>query len=207
MNQMAFIASASLLCGALQACNPAADASAQPPKDWAPAIQKLQADLEAAQKNIQDLTVAKNYAELRLNALEGNDFAQLTLGENGFSVVRTRYGSALVTYDKVTPTADGFELLLRIGNLTGATFDGVKVGLNYGPPAPQTQNGVPPTTDQWKDFSARQQHKDFDLTTNIVGNRWNYIKLVVAPAKPDEVRQISVSLDFTRLSLVAGPLP
>lgn len=73
-----------------------------------------------------------------------------------------------------------YEILLRIGNLGGASFTSMKVGLDYGLPFPQAQGGQSVLQDQLRAYRDSRKHKDFTLTTQVLADRWSFVKLDVA---------------------------
>jgi hypothetical protein len=61
-----------------------------------------------------------------------SDSATVSTEREGYGVARTQFGPFTVANRGVTPYLDGFKVKLAIGNLTSATFHGVKLTVTWG---------------------------------------------------------------------------
>ena len=111
-----------------------------------------------------------------------------------------------VDYTRAAPYVDGYELTIGLGNLTSATFNGVKITVQYGPPLAKDAKGNS-TTEQYSLYYAARKTKQFDLTAALPPGRKTFVKLPVTQVKAEEVSEITLSASFDNVSLVAGPQP
>lgn len=183
---------------ALAACDQGA--GAQPNTE----IPELKARLDKLESGASALESKVFVTELRLDTLDGKYGGGVEAGEEGYSVIRTQFGAFLVDYQKSEPFGAGFQVVLRIANLTSATFDGLKLHVEYGPTLVKNKEGKS-TPDQYKTYYDAKRNKDFTLTDRLIAGRWNYIKLAFTPAKAEDVGELSVKLDLDRLTLLEAP--
>lgn len=104
--------------------------------------------------------------------------------EKGYSIAPTRYGSFAVICNTVTPYLDGYKVKLDIGNLTSAQFNGAKIKLTWG-----------------KNFD---NTKDISITTSFPPGRYTTIEVVMTPAKPEDIKEFMVTLDFNQIALTSS---
>lgn len=163
-----------------------------------PSAEETEATYDREALNRAMAEVENDKLEKRLSALE-LEVASLETGsawvstENGmYDIARTKFGPFAVSSKGVTPYLDGFKVKLEIGNLTTATFQGVKLNLVWGlPPSGGVQGGPPPG----------MKNRDYDLTMVLRPGYFNTAEVVVAPAKPEEVKHILVGMELNELSL------
>jgi hypothetical protein len=116
-----------------------------------------------------------------------------------FSVARHSLGAATVSVQSVEPYLEGFKVVFQLGNLTTADLEDVKVKVQWGKPG-------------WFEQASKEapvgQLKEKTLTgATLRAGAYSSVEVVIAPAAPDEVRQLSVSLDPGAVSLRALPRP
>jgi hypothetical protein len=172
-----------------------------------PTLEKQLSDLEARVKKLEsDLSVTKFSYGFRINTLEGKDSVNLEASQTGFSLLRTPFGTMTVDYTRAAPYVDGYELTVGFGNLTSATFNGIKIIVEYGPPLAKDASGNS-TSDQYSAYYAGRKMKQFDLTTVFPPGRKTFVKLPITQVRPEEVSEVSLSGTFDNVSLVVGPQP
>ncbi|MBS0524350.1 MAG: hypothetical protein JSS04_12035 [Proteobacteria bacterium] len=128
----------------------------------------------------------------RVAALESGG-ATVSTEEEGYDVARTKFGPLTVSSRGAAPYLDGYKVELRIGNLTNANFDGVKLNLAWGPPGDANTDFV-----QW---SKAQKTKQLDLTTKLAAGAFTDVEVVLTPAKPDEIKSFTVGFELNQLEL------
>jgi hypothetical protein len=93
---------------------------------------------ELGKKQLEIETLKTSVTELRKRLVmfelqtDSDKSANLTPGNNGYTVVRTDHGPVTVSFDNVQPYANGSRVTLRFGNLTSATLTNVKISLSWG---------------------------------------------------------------------------
>lgn len=152
------------------------------------------AKLEAEVQALKTQNVNHNY---RVQALEGAGTESLTPEDGHYTVLHTRFGVMLISYETAAPYLDGYEVTVAIGNLTTASFKGLKVALDYGPALVTNASGQP----QYTAYFSSRKHKDFNLLDVISSGKWNNIKLQLVPAKAEEVRDLDIRLEFDNVFL------
>lgn len=90
-----------------------------------------------------------------------------------FAVARNPYGSFLIACDGVAPYPNGYEVKLSIGNLTSASYDRYKLRI------------------KWGDRSV-----EFKQPSRIPPGTWAKVAVVLAPARAESVRIITVFLEI-----------
>ena len=93
----------------------------------------------------------------------------------------------------MSPYLDGFTAKLRIGNLTSANFNGVKVTASWGPPLAAG----------FEEYLNKRKNKEVGLTTTLNAGTFADISVALTPAKPEEVKEFDVGLKLDQLSLRA----
>lgn len=111
----------------------------------------------------------------------------------GYDIARTKFGPFVVSQKGLTEYLDGYKLKLSIGNTTSVSFSGATLTLEWGPPY-----------DDSKDFSkwlTERKKKVVPVTDTFRPGAYTTIEIVISPAKPEEVKEILVGLEFNQLSL------
>ena len=175
----------------LSACSkqPASDSGSPAPRAdrLNKALDRLDADTAAERK----LETRLSSLEYRVSNLETGT-AWVSTEEENFDIVRTRFGPFTVSSQGATPYLDGFKIKLTIGNLTTATFRGVKVNLAWAPPIDEAHP---------QESLRNLKHRDYDLPMVLRPGSFTTIELAVTPAKPEEIKNIGVGIELSELSL------
>lgn len=125
-----------------------------------------------------------------LNSLIGyvdNSPAYLDTSVHNFDIAKTQYGAFTIAVDKVEPYLDGYNATLRIGNPSDAEFTGGKLTVTWG-------------------LFGRGQKKEFDIEKNVLPGRFTLVTVALTPAKPEDVKNITVMPSFEGIKL-GIPLP
>lgn len=96
-----------------------------------------------------------------------------------YDVVKTRFGSFLVSAASAKPYLDGYQIKLQIGNLTSFVFNGAKLNVQWGATLNKTSN--------------------FDVTNRLVPGAWNYVYITLDPAKAADVKTILVQITLNEV--------
>lgn len=184
MNVMEKTSLALVGCLFLAACNQGAQTSPTPPST--PSAPDLSADVRKLQMDLLQL-------QFRVDALESGD-ASVSAEEQGYGVAKTSFGAFTISTRSVTPYLDGFKIKLRIGNLTTANFNGAKLTVTWGPPY-DVKNP--------SEYFKNQKKKEFSLTNQFVSGAFTDVEVALTPAKPEDVKTLSVGIQLDQLSLRA----
>lgn len=129
--------------------------------------------------------------QFRVSALESQD-ASVSTEEQGYGIAKTNFGAFTVSTRAVTPYLDGFKVKLRIGNLTSAAFSGAKISVTWGPPFDEKNP---------EEYSKNRKTKEFSVTTRFPAGSFTDLEVALTPAKPGEVKTLSVGIQLDQLSL------
>ena len=125
----------------------------------------------------------------RLNSVE---VALLDCSSAGYDQVNTPMATFLVACDDATPYLNGFKLNLRIGNLTMATFSAPELRLRW----------AAELLDFIRDSgSTAVGHTSAKLTTDLRPGSWTKATVVVAPATPEQMKNIELRLVVDMVTL------
>lgn len=137
----------------------------------------------------KEKTMAERVDELKTDVLVlyrevynlGSGSAIVSTEEKGYSIAQTKYGAFAVSCKNVIPYLDGYKIVLDIGNLTSARFNGAKLSVNWG--------------------KANEHKKEISVTNNFPPGRYTPVELVLTPAKPEEIKTFNVVLEFNQMAL------
>ena len=146
------------------------------PSSLQPAPEK-QETLEEKVKRLQrELFILK----MQVGNMSGGS-VEVSTEDKGHYIAQTKYGSFAVVCENVTPYLDGYKAQLSVGNLTNARFNGAKIGLHWG-----------------KD---NNNSKYMSVTNSFLPGRYTTVELILTPAKPEDIKTFSVTLEFGQLAL------
>lgn len=144
-------------------------------------------DLPAQIKKLQSNLYELNSKVAGLGVQAGT----VTADSQSYTIVSTRHGPFTVALVGLTPYLDGYKAKLRVGNMSSAIFKGAKIDASWGP---LISAGV-------DDYLKNRKNKEFDLSTEFKGQSFTEFEIALSPAKPDEVKEIDIGLDFNVVSL------
>jgi hypothetical protein len=143
----------------------------------------------------QALIANTNFNQLRSQVFQlqfANYSVPVSPQEKGFSLLKTPFGTLLVSTVSVDPYLDGYKVHLNIGNPMSANFTGfLLICSSY-----QTSNT----------FATFQTFTN-TLTDHLPSGYWTPIDFVLAPSDMDRVRNASVSIQLNQLTLLQKPSP
>jgi hypothetical protein len=130
--------------------------------------------------------------------------AEVSTEEQVYAVSMTQFGAFTVVSKGVSPYLDGYKVRLLIGNLTSANFSGGKINISWGLPFPDFDSKT--LTDDLEKYQKSQKQKEFEVTNDFPGGSYTELELSLTPAKPDEIKRISVGVNFTTMWLRNSPV-
>jgi hypothetical protein len=145
------------------------------------AVQTAPDKKESLQEKVDKLQRDLSLLKMQVGSMfEGSVF--ISTEDKGYSLAQTKYGPFAIVCKKVTPYLDGYKVELQIGNLTSARFNGVKISV------------------AWGIFGGRVD-KEMSFTNSFPPGRYTTVELVMTPAKPEDIKVFSVTLDFDQMVL------
>ena len=121
------------------------------------------------------------FLESRVNSLEADSSAEISVENERYGLVRTRHGNFTISAKAVTPYLDGFKVVLQIGNLTSADFEGAEISVAWGSP-----------------FKNR---KEFKLLNRFSAGSFSDAEVALTPAKAEDVKKLIVGISVNQLVL------
>ncbi len=185
-----------------------------PPKATAPTVVATPAQVQALQKELDDLKkeVAALRAEVKKQAdgFEGRDFlAQLyqkkvdavikesvTLdpAENGYGIITIDSGTFFISLEKIEPFLNGYKATLKVGNPYAITFTNVKLNVEW-------NKKFPKDLANYGEWVKTKHAQEFSDTTVLPPGKWTLFPVVLSDTKPDEVAYLEVKLSVQALRM------
>lgn len=147
-------------------------------------IPKLEAQLEV-QESIHNLLSER---------VDGifNTPARMSVEDKGYGIARTPYGTLTISAVNTSPYLDGYKIALSIGNLTSATLKGAEVSVVW---------GLPLDLNNFQAYQKSRKSKKFKVTNDFPSGAYTDVEVALTPAKPEEIKTISVGVAFDTISL------
>ena len=143
----------------------------------------------------QHLLAQTNFDQLRLQFFQyqfANYSVPVTPQDKGYGLLKTPFGTLLVSTESVEPYLDGYKIHLQIGNPMSAHFNGFSlICSSY-----QTTNT----------FGTLQTFTN-TMTDELTPGYWTPINFIIAPSDMDRVRNASVSVELNQINLLKKPSP
>ncbi|MDA8227932.1 MAG: DUF3251 domain-containing protein [Desulfitobacterium hafniense] len=160
--------------------------------------------VEDQAKTIADLTKKVTDLENQINLIhiseETKGRALDLSGNAGFMKIETDLGMFFVSVKQVEPYLDGVQVTLSIGNPMNATFNGLKMKIEYG-----THNALDFSangTDKYNQWKKTLKEKSIDLNTEIKPGTWNTAKFTIPAISPNDFGYLCVEINSDSVSLL-----
>jgi hypothetical protein len=158
--------------------------------------QKTSKTPAVATRPLDDLRMRVELLEMRVDSLEKvNQAAPLQIDNRGFAIGRTQYGPFLVNSKEATPYLDGYKVGLTIGNLVAAKFRGARLTVTWGRHCDSSDYVA------WLRCSHERKTREFHFTDEFLPQKWTPVEITLAPAKPEEVKELFVQVEFDTVGL------
>ncbi|MFM9865604.1 MAG: hypothetical protein ACKVRO_18585 [Micropepsaceae bacterium] len=155
-------------------------------------------ELDDLRSRVSSLEVFQKSLEWQVKDLT-EQRAELTT-EPGYSLLRNSFGVFPISYNKAVPYLDGHKIYLDVGNPTNMRFVGAKIVVEYGSPAPRTADGKLDFAN-WGEYRAGRREYETSVTNEFAPGWYTTIELIITPSKPEQVRELSASVQFNQLKL------
>ncbi len=120
--------------------------------------------------------------------------------QKSYQKVECNNGPLMVSVDSMESYLDGYKITLQIGNPSYMTYSGFQVTTLWGSDW-QTFVGTNQFTQELSAKWQSLQHSNtVSLTDTLLPGKWNYVRIIVAPARPDEIRNLKMSLSSSLIS-------
>ena len=172
----------------LAGCERSAPVPSAPSKDHSSQLSVLQSELSKLSKRLDKIEAE---SLMRLINEPGDSVTFDPQESTGYGRLVAPTGVLLIKLSKIEPYLDGFALTFMIGNPTTATYSGVEGEISW---APAIDWNKPETMDK---FTA----KKFKIQDRFPAGMWSPMKITVGPAKPEDVRRVTVKPSFNVLSM------
>ena len=152
--------------------------------------------------------------EGRLNALDfmieflRRKSVEIDAVTHEYQSIDTNSGRFLIECDNVQPYLDGQKLQLRVGNPNLATYRGFKLKAKWGPRTPKWDSAdALQNASRWDEWKRSLREKEIESTADLKPGVWNTVEIVLAPAKPDELGYIELSMTTDKIILYQDRTP
>ena len=116
-----------------------------------------------------------------------------------YGLAHNEFGAFPVRAKVLGPHADGYRIVLDVGNLTNGRFNGAKIVIRWQLPIPSEQDTA---SNRWSERQNSFKMREFDVTDDFPPGRYTHVELNLVPAKPEEVRRITVGIKFSQIRLL-----
>jgi hypothetical protein len=168
------------------------------------ALLTLGQHVDKLEKSVQQLQ-----SESFMRSLEegGKTRVHLDPTQKSYQRVECNNGPLMVSVDSMESYLDGYRLTLQIGNPSYMTYSGFEATTYWGPSWQDiagTNNFSEAISAKWQSL---QRSNTVTLTDSLMPGKWNWVKIIVAPAKPDEIRNLEMSFKSSTVSFMTMPKP
>ena len=125
---------------------------------------------------------------------KANDSIVIDPAEKGYGRLDTNSGFFFISCEDVQPYLDGYKLILNIGNPLYVKYDGFKLSIKYG-------RQFDFKTMNYGNWEGSLKITEKAFTDELLPATWNKIEMVLAPAKPEEMRYIRISMKTDKVML------
>lgn len=140
-------------------------------------VSGLSATVATHDTDIASLKYKESLDDFRLNLLDDRA-AYLDTSSKNYAIARNQYGFFPTYVEKVEPYLDGYKITAGIINPYDLTFTGPTVKLGWGP------YGI-------------GSKMEFKPATEFLAGRATIVELTATPAKPSDVKHLTIGIDFT----------
>jgi len=115
-------------------------------------------------------------------------------GGPGYPYLSTNVSPVVVSFLDVSPIGDGAKVRLRVGNLSTATYSGIRLDVTYNRRVPQDSTQLDAWNERKKDVSAND-------ASDLAPGAWSIVEASLPGIKPDELGYIVVKAHLDNIRL------
>lgn len=161
-------------------------------------IAELRAEVKDLQTKVQQLdSQITFYYTLLADKQDRKDSVSLNLSEKTYQRLDMDNGFLLISVESAEPYLTGYKLHLSIGNPLLATYPGFKVKVKWSKAYDYSKF----TSASYEEWKKSVQEKEFDLTNSLSSGSWNPVELVLAPATPEQLGDVELSITTNTIRL------
>lgn len=162
----------------------------------------LRGDISYLKKEAELLSEFRQETRSRLSTLEGSPGAATwamfdPAGGKGYQYIATNVSPIIISFVDSSPIGDGTKVRLRIGNVSSATYTGVKLTVRYNTRVPEDPANVPVWNEAMKEVVR-------DEATELPAGSWAVVEVSLPGIKPDVLGHVVVQAHLDNLRLRAS---
>jgi hypothetical protein len=164
-------------------------------------VEQLGARVQSLETEVKELKDGSgNHAgdvfelQAELNDLKSKS-AELSPGEEGYSILRTNGVQFMIGLERVMPLADGQRIVLRVGNPHAVTYRNPKFTVKWGKRMNLSSG------DTLLEWARLLRTKEQTVLVDLRPGAWTDVTLTVAPATNEEVGYLQVDMETDQISL------
>ncbi|MEQ1781969.1 MAG: hypothetical protein ABMA14_11460 [Hyphomonadaceae bacterium] len=127
---------------------------------------------------------------LKLTNEQQDDLVILNAAQPEFQSLQTGVGQLFVSVQDIQPYADGFKLLLHVGNPSAATLYGGEGSISW--------------YSAGSDGTKSAQSKEFQVLKDIRAGFWTPVEVTISPAKSADLNALFVRMNFNNVKMTVG---
>ncbi len=157
-------------------------------------VESIKKELTETKEKIKSLETSNTYLANELDALRvevsSNDFkkATFTPDNTGFSRLDSSISSFLVSLKKAIPYADGYKLHINLGNPNYASFQDPVLTITWSKRHDYKKHN-------FDEVEKSKRTKKVSLLKMVRAGSWNSTEVIIAPATPEEIGEITLEID------------
>lgn len=195
-------------CVSVAACQQQQNAAADQPAQMNQLTERLEA-LETQQRQLSDQIRQLN-REVSIVQAQQQLYQEAAFdpsADEGYVRVDTDLGPVVMLLENVEAYVGGSRVTLRVGNLTSATFQGMKFQVTWGPKAPKAP--AEDADDAWKKYWAvyaqwreSEQSKEVEVAEAMQAGAWSRAKITLPGVPPSELGYLRIRASINEIALL-----
>lgn len=159
----------------------------------------IRGDISYLKREAEMLSEFRQETRSRLSAIE-NSSTEGTwaifdpAGGKGYQYIATNVSPILMSFVDSSSIGDGTKIRLRIGNVSSATYTGVRLTIRYNTRVPQEPSSVPAWNEATKEVVR-------DEVTELPAGSWAETEVSLPGIKPDSLGHVAVQAHLDNLKL------
>lgn len=161
---------------------------------------ELRREIDSLKNSLAVLSDANNELKSRVDAIEDGSEATPKsaffdpAGGKGYQYVSTNVSPILISFVDSSPIGDGTKIRLRIGNLSTATYSGIRLTVRYNTRFPDDAASIPTWLERMKHAVAQEANE-------LPPGAWTEVEASLPGIKPDSLGHVVVAAELDSLRL------
>ena len=153
---------------------------------------KQSEDIASLEKQVKELQEQLVFQSLDLYTLKHAE-AIFSPSSKGYALLNSNVGSFVVALDRITPYANGYKLMFRVGNPNLMRIESPVVTVRWGRALGDHEN--------YLDWEKTLKSQEVKVSNPLLPGVWNKVSLVISPATSEETGFIGLSLKVDEIIL------